>query len=339
MSEARWPRRRSLAVLALASLVTLTGGPARAADEPTTAQRRGAPRCTPWPERAAAVVRTAADGAWHRLTALIDQRGWLSGWRLEVGARGTSFTSWLPVESSAAGPFSGVVLATSDDGISSKVVAHDALTGCRRQLFTSSDVVRRVTLDPSRRQLYLHLVERGTRRDLGVWRHALTGGAIDRVVPPPPLGVEALRAYGPTFSTEFAWADDGRRLAVHSCGAAHCRSRVLDLTTGSVVTLERHGIGDVIGYAAGRLVTYAACRGLPCPVLATTVATGRVTLLVDAAGSARIVSRGARPRLVYETWRGARRALVGLDLTTGSGRTLPISTAAAARGTTGTVLR
>ena len=56
----------------------------------------------------------------------------------------------------------------------------------------------------------------------------------------------------------------------------------------------------MVGLAATRLVTYDACRGLPCPVESVDVETGERTRLSGEAGLAVLVGTGPDARLVHE---------------------------------------
>jgi hypothetical protein len=55
-----------------------------------------------------------------------------------------------------------------------------------------------------------------------------------------------------------------------------------------------------VGVAGDRLVTYSACRGLPCPLLAVDITSGARTTLSDDAGLAVLAPTEAGPRIVHE---------------------------------------
>ena len=63
------------------------------------------------------------------------------------------------------------------------------------------------------------------------------------------------------------------------------------------------GLGTAIGLARGRLVSYLACRGLPCPVVVTDVAGGGRRTLASDAGLALVTATPDGPRFVHS--RGA----------------------------------
>jgi hypothetical protein len=267
----------------------------------------------------------ATGGATFVIEPVVDADGVLTGQRVELGtATAVTATLELPPESFAAGPFGQVVLAGSDDGSTSAVRAFDASTGCSWSVATETDVIRRATVDPSAGAVYEFRVDRETRADLGVWREPLAGGIAVRVIPPLALDDR----YDPTFSTELAWSEEGDVLVVQSCGSTSCRTRLLDPATGRLQSVETADQGEVIGLAAGRLVTYAACRGLPCPIVAVKVATGETSTLSEAAGLARFVETAAGPRLLHETGSGDERALLLVE--PASGDSYPISGAGSA---------
>jgi hypothetical protein len=80
---------------------------------------------------------------------------------------------------------------------------------------------------------------------------------------------------GPIFGTELHWSVDGLALAVQSCGIAECLTRVLDVE-GGIRTYDAPGQGQFIELNEAQLITYAACGGMPCAVIATDLATGIV---------------------------------------------------------------
>jgi hypothetical protein len=140
-------------------------------------------------------------------------------------------------------------------------------------------------------------VDRGDRADLGVWRRPRDGSARpERVLPP----IEPDERFGPTYLTELSWSVDGSRLVVQSCGQLACRSRVLDVATGDVVTVDDPDLGDAIGVAGDDLVTYLACRGLPCPIVAIELDGGARTVVTEAAGFAALVESDEGTRVVHE---------------------------------------
>ena len=60
-------------------------------------------------------------------------------------------------------------------------------------------------------------------------------------------------------------------------------------------------VGALIGLSGDRLIAHGACRGLPCPLLAIDVGSGRKTVLDAAAGRA-VMGRDThgRPAVIHE---------------------------------------
>ena len=114
----------------------------------------------------------------------------------------------------------------------------------------------------------------------------------------PPLPVDD--RFGRTFSTTLTWDAAGRRLAVQACGEVACRTRVLDPVTGASLTVDDDRLGTLIGLDDARLVSHGACRGLPCPIVTTTLATEASQVLVPDAGPGALIATPDGPRLVHE---------------------------------------
>lgn len=295
------------AIAALGLIVSSVASSAVAADPGWTsvaACPAGAPR---------PALVGADDQPWFRIEEVLDGRGQVVGQRLELGAAGSRSRLELPAESSAAGPFGGAILVTADDGRQSTVQLVDAVAGCSRLVALDEAVVRRATLDPTSSTIYLHRLDRATRASLGIWRRPIDGGRPARVV--APIGRDA--RIGRTFSTELVWSVEGDRLAIQSCGERRCRTRLLTPAGGRIVALDDPDQGPLVGVAAGRVVTYAACPGLPCPLVATEVGSGRSRIVAAVAGLARIVATDAGPRLVHEVDR-VGGPIRSLDLASGA---------------------
>ena len=73
------------------------------------------------------------------------------------------------------------------------------------------------------------------------------------------------------------WDVAGDRLAIQSCGEVACRTRVIAPGGGPARLLDAPDLGLLVGLDGDRVVTYASCRGLPCPIVSTDLATGRAT--------------------------------------------------------------
>jgi hypothetical protein len=271
------------------------------------------------PGAAARVPGPASPGdlareAWFRLDPRLDRDGALVGQRLAVGLDGdrSSRIMDLPPESFAAGPFGRIILVGTDDGATSRLQAIDVAGSCAWEVGTESDVIRRATIDPGGTAIYEMRVDRASREDLGIWSRPLGDSQpAERFLEP----IAADERFGPTFSTEFAWSLSGATLAVQSCGEAACRTRVVDPSGGSPQAVEDPDLGALVGLDGGRLVTYAACPGLPCPIVSTDLPSGARSILADDAVIAAVVATPDGPRLVHETFDGPTITLrsVALD--------------------------
>ena len=71
----------------------------------------------------------------------------------------------------------------------------------------------------------------------------------------------------------------------------------------------------MVGLANDVLVSYGACPGSPCPIVATDIASGSSSVIVDAAGGAVLIDTPDGPRLVHEAFEagGLELRAVGLD--------------------------
>ncbi|MCJ7712428.1 MAG: hypothetical protein MUQ32_16525, partial [Chloroflexi bacterium] len=246
--------------------------------------------------------------AWYRLDPRLDESGSLAGQRLTIGLVGglTRHLDLAP-ESFASGPVDGVVLVGEDDGTASRLRLLDVSRECETDVGREARaVVRGALLTPDGSAVWEHRVNRVTRVDEGVWRRPVAGGPSARVLP----GLPEDGRFGPTFVTELSWAADGR-LGVSSCGERVCRTRVMDPSTGRVDAFE--GTGPLVGVHEDRAVVHGACAGLPCPIEAVDLGTGRRTVLVEEAGLASVDGSGAGS-LVFEAAAGR---LTVLDLGTG----------------------
>jgi hypothetical protein len=88
----------------------------------------------------------------------------------------------------------------------------------------------------------------------------------------------------------------GTRLAVQSCADLGCLTRVFDLRHSASVALVIQGVaeGPMLGFAGGTLVTWAACPGYPCAILAWDPATSQSRTLLSAASAAAMTADGRR---------------------------------------------
>jgi hypothetical protein len=237
---------------------------------------------------------------WFRQDPHLDRSGALDGQRLAVGLDGdrSSRILDLPAESFAAGPFGRVVLVGSDDGNTSQLVALDVSNACSWTVDAEiGAVIRRATIDPEGETVYEMRVDRTTRADLGIWARPLDGSRPATQVIGP---IDPDDRFGRTFSTEFSWDLAGNRLVIQSCGDVACRTRVHDPAGGPMAVVAEADLGTIVGLAGDDLVTYAACKGWPCPVILVNVETGGRHVLAEAAGVAILAATAEGPRLVHE---------------------------------------
>lgn len=317
MLESRWLRWIGMGVFAIAAVGSVGSVAAGAGPRHWTPQA-----CLDEPGDRAAAARASgqptvgdpAREAWFRLDPRLDRAGALVGQRLAVGLDGerTSRTLDLPPESFAAGPFGRVVLVGIDDGSVSRLRAIDVAGLCDWDIGEETDVVRRATIDPGGERTYEMRVDRATRADLGIWARPLDGSLpATRILEP----IDPDEQFGPTFSTEFAWDLAGTQVVIQSCGEVACRTRVVEPGDDTVRTVVEPDLGSLIGLAGDRLVTYAACPGLPCAVVTTDLETGARSELANDAAIAVLVSTPDGARLVHEVLDAAGVALraVALD--------------------------
>jgi hypothetical protein len=294
----------------------------------------GARPWTPRPCGAGASDRTAAaqmpgprspadlgSQAWFRIDPIIDDTGTLQGQSVSLGldGAGAARTVELPAESFASGPFGRLVLIGSDDGSVSRLRAIDVVTGCTWAVAEEPAVIRRATMDPAAGIVYEAWVDRASRTDLGVWSRPFGTVAPARSVL-PPIGPDD--RFGRTFSTEFSWSTDGGALAVQSCGEVACRTRIVGVDGRPGQELAEPDLGLLAGFDGKQIVTYEACRGLPCPIVATDLASGARRVLADEAGLAAVVETSEGPRLVHETFDATGLRLRSVSLDDGSARDL-----------------
>lgn len=324
MLESRWLHLVGPGVVAVAllgAIVSTTlgvGGPpwvprpcaGVAADRVSAARDAGATG----PADVAAVAASAAVTPPFRLDPVLGPDGALLGQRLAVLLEGEpgGRTLELPPESFAAGAFGHLILVGSDDGTTSRLEAIDTTKGCIWPIAQETAVIRRATIDPARALIYETRVERVGRVDLGVWGRPIDGTSPARRVL-APLAADA--RFGRTFSTEFTWDTAGRRLAVQACGELACRIRIVEPDGGPAATLETPELGPLVGLDGDRVVTYGACRGLPCPIVVTNLRTGRREVLAQDGGPAVLLTTPDGARVVHEIFdaTGRRLRAVALD--------------------------
>ncbi len=304
MVEHRWLRAIGPGVVALGAMVVIGSSTQAARDRawaPLACEGGAMARVVAAGESDAPALADLGSGAWMRLDPTLDADGALTGQRLSMGIheRGSARVMELPAESFAAGPFGRLLLVGADDGTASRLFTIDVATGCTSSIGEESDVVRRATINPAGDTAYEHRVDRASRADLGVWRRPLDAS---RPASPVLDPLHADARFGRTWSTEFTWSVDGHRLAIQACGDTACRTRVVDPAQGDrpARLVADPADGPLVGLVGRHLVTYAACRGLPCPIVSVDIDSGDRTLVSVAAGLAVLTGAGRDARLVHE---------------------------------------
>jgi hypothetical protein len=313
----RWVRTLAPRIVAIGASAALVATTVAARDRPWTPTACAGDASVRVTAARIAAPRDPAGIAgepWFRADPRLDGNGALDGQRLTVGrrGRGAPTTVALPPESFAAGPFGDLILVGEDDGVASRLSMLDAPGGCRSPVESTADVIRRATVSPDGSTVYEARVARRDRADLGIWSLPLDGAAPARPVLPP---LPADTRFGRTWSTELAWSVEGDRLVVQSCGEVSCRTRLFDPSDGSSDLVDDPALGPMVGVSGDRVIGHAACRGFPCPLFATTVASGARQILAEVSGPAVMVADGSVARVVHETDgdAGPRLRAVGPD--------------------------
>ncbi len=265
--------------------------------------------------------RDVGPGSWWTLSDRLDAHGAMAGRRLAVGRGGaTTFGLDLTVESAASGPVGGVVVLATDGDQRSEIRLVSVSGACSWRIGSSGDVVRGAILDPLDGSVLAHLVSRATRADLGTWRFGGPGSAaVDAPVLVAPALDEGLLG-GPAWVTDLHLDTTARLLAVQSCTDTGCLTRVFDVQAAATAPVLLRGAtaaaaqGPMLGFANGKLLTWAACQGYPCAIQAWDLATGASSVVLDRADGAAVTRDGRF--LVASTDSRAGRTL-RLDLITG----------------------
>jgi hypothetical protein len=265
--------------------------------------------------------RDVGPGSWWTLADRLDAHGAMAGRRLAVGRGGaTTFGLDLPVESAASGPVGGVVVLATDGDQHSEIRLVSVSGACSWLVGSSGDVVRGAILDPLEGSVLAHLVSRATRADLGTWRFGgPASGVLDTpVLVAPPLADGLLD--GPAWVTDLRLETTARLLAIQSCTDTGCLARVFDLQAPANAPVVLRGAkadaaqGPMLGFANGKLLTWAACQGYPCAIQGWDLTTAASSVIVERADGAAVTRDGRF--LVASTDSRAGRTL-RLDLITG----------------------
>jgi hypothetical protein len=190
------------------------------------------------------------------------------------------------------------------------------MDGCRHLALRDERIIRQAVVDPASGTILFHALARDDRADLGVWRLRSSDPQPERVVPPLEAGDPFLAEVGPIWTTRLVLSSDGEDLAVQSCGAAACRTRIVHLSSGGVRRLAGPEEGELIGLDGAHTVGFRACGGLPCPLVVTDIASGEQRVISAAAMSASTWHRGGRfLALATESVAGGQR-LTAIDVGT-----------------------
>ena len=312
-------------LIAVAAVPVLSGRiPLRAGATPLLPPRLIA-ACLPAATSAPDGGPVAVPGAWWQTEPSLDAAGSLGGWTLRVGAPGVRDAALaLPAASTVTGPIAGrvVVASEADTGETGSVVRIvDAIQGCATEIDLEGRIARRAVADPTGDGVLAHLLEPGSRRDLGVWRIGADGRIAERVLEPLPDALREAAGMDRVWATDLRLDATGRQLAVQSCNPDACVTRIADLVTGDLAVLAAEGQGSIVGFSDQQLVTWAACHGLPCPVLAWSFIDGsNRTLALDATGAA--LTADGRQVVVVRAGRGNDRELAAIDVRSGAARSL-----------------
>ncbi len=273
-------------VVGTAALLLIAAATLSAAPPPPAA---AAAACSSAPGSAvrAAMAAAPARSAQARVVERLGTRGQYLGRQVEISpAAGAALSIALPVESSVSQASPNLVVYTRVTNGRSEVRAIELATGCDYALAQPAGIVRSTLLDPYGTNLYVHSVTGTGRGDAGVVRYAVSGGPGTTVLPPLPADAR----YGQTFGTHLSWGANASALVVQSCGFEACRSRLLDVASGTFEMIDEVAHGSVIGVTNAHLVAYAACSWSPCDVVSIERDSGSSRVLARDALSAELVT-------------------------------------------------
>jgi hypothetical protein len=281
------------------------------------------PRFTACSSAAPAKAQARQPGTWWKTSDVLDASGALARRLLFVGkGQAASGRIDLGVESAVSGPVDGLVVLASDDGSHSQVRLVSVAGRCEVVIDDRADVVRTAILD-SRGSVFVHVVARDTRDDLGTFRISPTAdGHWQSEVVAPPLAGALANEVGLVYGTGLKLDRDSRHLAVQSCTDLACLTRIFDLGNAAVPPVILRGLdhGPMLGFAGSDLVTWGACVGYPCPVFAWNTATGVHRQLSEDATSVAITANGRRLVIVEGGPAGSRT----FEVDAATGRSTPL---------------
>jgi hypothetical protein len=315
MSKRRWPVFAGPPLILIAAML-LVARPEPVAEAARPIAVKAISTCASAED--VTVGTEARPGSWWKSAERLDSAGTLLGRRLSIGAGGVTAGGLdLPAESSVSGPVGGLIVVTADDGSRSTVRVLSAAAGCGIVIHETDAVVRTAILDRHDHSVAAHLVDRATRADLGTWRLAIApAGTTEARLVAPPLGALA-RTVGTVWGTGLLLDAQGTHLAVQSCTDLGCLTRVFDLRHSTAEPRVIRGVdeGTMLGFSGSTLVTWAACPGYPCAILAWDPVTGHSRSLLSAATAAAMTADGRRLVAVQADAAGSR--VIELDPSSG----------------------
>jgi hypothetical protein len=240
---------------------------------------------------------------WFQLDDAAPDSDELTGYVLRAGRVGEapSLSMTLPPEAFVAGPHEHDLIVGQNDGTRSTLELVDALSGERRVLVQSDQVLRRAARSGD--DVYVLVLDQASREERGVYRFSASADHAQQLedgeLVLPGLPPDAAMIFGPTFNTILRPTPDG--LIVQSCGELLCRARVLDFATGDVVLRDEIGQGELIGVTGRTLVTWEAGNAWPAKVLAIDVDSGAATELAFAYGAVLARAEHGADVIVFES--------------------------------------
>ena len=285
----------------------------------TLATPAGVTNC-PSADPAGGSAGAATAATWWTQEPDLDEAGTLTGWTLTLGSpQGATLSMALPAGSIVTGPTGGRVVAATDDGTASVIVIIDVGRRCSQRVPVDWAVARRAALDPGGDAIIAHLIDRETRRDLGIWRISIDGLRREALLPPIADAVLGSAGIDRVWATDLRLSEDGTLLAIQSCDPDACVTRILDLRSAEVTTLDAPH-GAFVGFSGRFLITEAGCAGNPCDILSWDLTARRSNVVATGVIGAAVSSDG---RLVVATMDADGAAVAAVtEPGTGHGRSL-----------------
>ncbi len=278
----RSPHGWRWALMAAAMITTMAlPGPA-AAGQPTSSGEP--PTCgDTYPSKAGGLV------AIPTLEMVLDERGWLVGHRLESGRHSVRLGRVAFMD----GPFGSRIVFGEHAGGRGEITVFDFTRGCVETTIGVTGIPFTATIDPAGAHVYHDTVDPLGRAEMGIWRHALDGSAPATVV---MSGIAPDDPIAPVWTNNVVWGPAGE-LAVQSCGALDCMTRILDPETGELRADRSRGQGALVAlHADGPVFLDGDCRIEPCPIR------GSRTLSASSVSLPSLQAFGPVPESQSETW-------------------------------------